>query len=270
MVTAQTSNEVYHFDAFTVTHVCQPPGPIDCLIADQHQIIINLGEPVDMTWKTDVSVTVAPCTTHQILVLRPANSIVEVSCNDSFEYICISIDPSHAETMLGICNPFDLRTNLDDDFLTKLSLRLQEVTMSVGTSESLFSETIFVALLLHLNALYGAVGNHVKGRLSSSQLLLVSKYIHDSLEVNVTVEQLCSLIHLSRFHFTRLFKATTGLTPHRYILRSKIEYAKGIMKKRKGAILDAAYKLSFSDHAHFTNTFRKFTGVTPKSFLLNT
>lgn len=269
MVTEQGTTGAQRFGAFTITHICQPAGAIDGFDLNEHQIIINLGEPANMTWKSDVSVTVARCNTHQIIILRPADSDVHVLCEDPFEYLCISIDRSRVEKTLGIPIPFELRTNIDDDFLTNLSLHLHEVTKA-GTGESLFAETLVTCLLLHLNAVQRPARNPVKGKLSSSNLLLVSEYIHSRLDENIAVEQLCSLVRLSRYHFTRLFKSTTGITPHRYILQSKIEYAKWIMKRRKGVILDTAYQLSFSDHAHFTNTFRKFTGTTPKSFLLNT
>lgn len=269
MVTLQGNTEVYNFGAFNITHIYQPAGAIGSLLPDEHSIVINLGRPVNVTWKTDVSVTVARCNTHQVAILRPAHSVVEVSCDDEFEYLCISIDPAQAEAKLGISGPFGLRANIEDNYLTKLSLRLHEVSKDSGTGESLFVESLLVALLLHVNARYPGSEGHVKAKMSSSLLLLITEFVHDKLQESITVEQLCSLVHLSRYHFTRLFKATVGITPHRYILQSKIEYAKEIMKKGKGSILDAAYQLSFSDHAHFTNTFRKFTGTTPKSFLLN-
>lgn len=270
MVTIQRHTEGHHFGAFTITHICQPAGAIECLLPNEHSIIVNLGGPVNMTLTTDASVTVTRCNTHQIAILRPANSIVEAACDDQFEYLSISIDPARAEKRLGTSNPFGLRTNLEDTYLTKVALRLHEVSKEIGTGDSLFVESLFTALLLHLNTEYPGDHGHVKGKMSSSLLLLITEYVHERLQENITVEQLCSLVHLSRYHFTRLFKGTIGTTPHRYILQSKIEYAKAIMKHRKGSILDAAYQLSFSDHAHFTNTFRKYTGVTPKSFLLNT
>jgi AraC family transcriptional regulator len=270
MVTIQKNAEGYHFGAFTITHICQPAGAIECLLPNEHSILINLGGPVNMTCKTDVPVTVARCNTHQIAILRPANSNLEASCDEPFEYVCISINPSQAQEKLGAFQPFDLRINLEDSYLTKLLLRLHEVSNDPGPGESLFAESLFTSLLLHLNTEYPGGDGRVKGRLSSPLLLEITEFVHERIQENITVQQLCSVVHLSRYHFTRLFKATTGTTPHRYILQSKIEYAKGIMKKRKGSILDAAYQLSFSDHAHFTNTFRKFTGVTPKSYLLNT
>lgn len=269
MVTLQR-NEGNNFGAFTITHICQPAGAIDCLLPSEHSIIINLGGPVHMAFKTDLSVTVTRCNTHQIAILRPANSVVEASCGDQFEYLSISIDPAHAATRLGTSSPFELQLNAEDSYLTKLALRLHEVSGEMGGADSLFVESLFTALLLHLNSRYPGAGGHIKGKMPSSQLFQITEFVHARLQENITVEQLCSLVHLSRFHFTRVFKATIGTTPHRYILQSKIEYAKGIMKKRKGSILDAAYQLSFSDHAHFTNTFRRFTGVTPKSYLLNT
>ncbi|HZY82578.1 MAG TPA: AraC family transcriptional regulator [Cyclobacteriaceae bacterium] len=192
------------------------------------------------------------------------------SVNSSKTHLRISLNPTRAEQILGFFSPpFTVYSNDNDILVNTLNDQLYEATKDGGINQPLFVETLCISLLMHVNTRYlrARVRQHPRGRLTPSQLAMVSEYIHSRLGQNISLKDLCSLVNLSRYHFTRLFKGTLGTTPHRYILQCKVEYAKTLMTKRKGSILDAAYQLSFSDHAHFTNTFRKLTGITPKSFL---
>ncbi len=68
---------------------------------------------------------------------------------------------------------------------------------------------------------------------------------------------------MSLFHFSRSFKQSTGLPPHQYILRRRIEHAKSLLKTNELGIAEIGQRLGFSDQSHFTLIFRKFVGATP-------
>lgn len=71
---------------------------------------------------------------------------------------------------------------------------------------------------------------------------------------------------MSRFHFARLFRASTGHSPMAYLLRKRIERAKSLLGRGDLAICEIAAMLGFSDQSHFSRTFRKIEGTTPKQF----
>ena len=61
----------------------------------------------------------------------------------------------------------------------------------------------------------------------------------------------------------------TGISPHQYILKCKIERAKELLKNPLLSIADISYSLSFSSQSHFTTVFRRFTGITPNTYRQN-
>jgi AraC family transcriptional regulator len=70
----------------------------------------------------------------------------------------------------------------------------------------------------------------------------------------------------SPFQFARLFKATTGLPPHAFVLRLRLERSRRLLLESKTSPADIALATGFYDQAHFTNVFRNAFGVTPSVF----
>jgi AraC family transcriptional regulator len=236
-------------DGLRISYIKNLAGSLE-FERNEHTIVVNLTDPANSS------------------ALYPAGSPALLKINDTSDYVLISIQALLTEKLFGAAQPFCVREKVCDNSLMKLADRLYKTIRDHGNDRPLLVQTLLTSLLIHLHSRYPSDRlNGANGKLTSTQLLTICDYIHSRLEENIFMEQLCSLVELSRFHLTRLFKGTMGISPHRYILLAKIDYAKSFMKKRKGAILDAAYKLSFADHSHFTKTFRRFTGVTPRTFL---
>ena len=103
-----------------------------------------------------------------------------------------------------------------------------------------------------------------KGTLSVKRLKRILEYIQDNLSEDLSLTDLASLADLSPYHFARLFKQSTGLPPHRYILNQRIERAKLFLEDpHYSSLADISYQLGFSSQSHFTRAFRNFTGTTP-------
>lgn len=67
-------------------------------------------------------------------------------------------------------------------------------------------------------------------------------------------------------HFVLLFTDATGLTPHQYVLRARIESAKLHLKDRTLTIAEVSRLTGFRTQEHFTKVFRRMAGVTPREF----
>ncbi len=73
---------------------------------------------------------------------------------------------------------------------------------------------------------------------------------------------MAALVDLSPFHFARLFKATRGVTPYRFVLERRIAAARRLLGSDAG-LAEIAYATGFASQSHFTTIFRREIGVTP-------
>lgn len=106
-----------------------------------------------------------------------------------------------------------------------------------------------------------------RGRgLNARALTRVLSYANDFIDERLTLDALASAACMSRFHFARLFRASTGQSPMAYVLQLRIERAKEMLLDEHRGISDIAVSLGFCDHSHFTRHFRKATGVAPRDY----
>jgi AraC-like DNA-binding protein len=78
--------------------------------------------------------------------------------------------------------------------------------------------------------------------------------------------ELAVLVQMSPYYFASLFKQSTGLAPHQYITKCRIERAKQLLKKRELTIMEICQQVGFQSQSHFTRVFRKHTATTPKTY----
>jgi AraC family transcriptional regulator len=80
------------------------------------------------------------------------------------------------------------------------------------------------------------------------------------------LDQLAAEAGLSAFHFLRLFAAVLGVTPHQYLVRSRLRHAARLLAEEERPITDVAYAVGFGDLSNFVRTFRRAAGVSPRAF----
>ncbi len=88
-------------------------------------------------------------------------------------------------------------------------------------------------------------------------------FIEANLESNLALSALAQSAGLSPMHFAAQFRAATGLKPHEYVLRRRIEAAKTLLSKQGNRPIDVAVSTGFRSQAHFTMVFKRLTGTTP-------
>jgi transcriptional regulator GlxA family with amidase domain len=94
----------------------------------------------------------------------------------------------------------------------------------------------------------------------------VHEYIEAHLNDTVELVELAAIAGLSIFHFARQFKQSAGVTPHYYLIRSRIERARELLAGTDLSLSEIAFATGFSDQSHLTRHFRQMIGMTPGQF----
>ena len=81
----------------------------------------------------------------------------------------------------------------------------------------------------------------------------------------IRLNDLAKITKTSTYHFCRLFKKTTGMTPYQYVMQQRIELGKQLLKENS-SIAEIALSCGFASQSSFTTAFRKYVGVTPKTY----
>lgn len=162
-----------------------------------------------------------------------------------------------------------------------VSERLRDLNVSVrlGPPPSLFSSpsaqvgTVVLNRFSSIEEITQAAvaGEHSadqawRGGLAPGALRRVKEHVEALLFDRIEVGDLARLVALSECHFSRAFRQSMGVPPHRYILGRRIEAAARLIADSDRALSEIAVTVGFSDQSHFTRTFLRFTGETPSAF----
>jgi AraC family transcriptional regulator len=100
-------------------------------------------------------------------------------------------------------------------------------------------------------------------------LLRAHSYMENHIGENVSLGDLAEAACVSRFHFARLFRVSTGNSPMAFLLRLRVERAKEMLRRGDAKIAEIAAALGFFDQSHFARSFRRVVGVSPREFMHN-
>lgn len=156
-----------------------------------------------------------------------------------------------------------------DDPVAENCMRLAERELNEGGIRgSVFVQGLATALAAHVLQAYGGgkqVGRRA-GALAAHELKRVTDFIAARLPEPLAVPELAALSGLSPHHFGDAFKAATGLSPHQYVIRCRVERAQELLKTGSLTPAQIAVAVGFSSQSHLTEHFRQLTGLTPARF----
>ena len=105
-----------------------------------------------------------------------------------------------------------------------------------------------------------------RGGLPIRQLRKVEDYVHEQLAEEISVEALAKLVEISPFHFSRVFKQTTGMSPMQFVTRERITRAQQLIRETSRSLIDIALEVGYTSPSHFAQVFGRVVGVTPSEF----
>jgi AraC family transcriptional regulator len=190
------------------------------------------------------------------------------------EFIALEIAPKFilwAADELVTSGPFEVQRSWGgkDDQLRYILLTLHNELLANCPSGRLFGEYMGLSLataLLTNHTTAPARLNHYRGGLSPFKVRQITEFINANLSSNLSLAEMANLLQMGPCHFARAFKESTGLSPHQYVLRRRVERALQLLKEKRTNLADIAYDLGFSSQGHFTTVFSKIVGVSPSSY----
>ena len=138
-------------------------------------------------------------------------------------------------------------------------------------SGRLFLDSIEQALAVALVEGYTARHSSMqvyRGGLGSGRLRRIKEFIDANIEADLTILEIAQSVELSAAHFSRMFRKSTGETPHQFVLRHRIERAKEMLRAPEARVLDVAVACGFKTQQHFARVFRSVCGTSPTEYRL--
>jgi len=162
---------------------------------------------------------------------------------------------------------FELATRLGarDAQVTRPLLALREELLSGNASGRIYVDALARAIVARLLQAHSScvARDLFRGGLSRQVLRRVQEYMEANLGRNLGIGSLAAVCGLSEDHFGRAFRESTGVPPHRYLLRLRLESARRLLERSDRTIVEIACGLGFADQSHLTNLFRREMGITP-------
>lgn len=155
---------------------------------------------------------------------------------------------------------------LDDRVLTHLGECLLPTFSRPERTSRLFVDHVGVALLSHLSSSYRTVelrSRTSRGALAIWQERRAKEILMANLSGRVSLEELAKACELSRSHFARAFKVSTGVTPLEWLALERLKAARQYLSKTSLPIDEIAERCGFSDQSHLTRAFWRYIGDTP-------
>jgi len=98
------------------------------------------------------------------------------------------------------------------------------------------------------------------------RLARIVEHIRKNLDTPLAVGTLSRMAQMSQSHFSKMFKLSTGLAPHQFVLQERINRSKELLRQEDAKIVDVALEVGFENQAHFTTVFGNLVGMTPRQF----
>lgn len=226
-------------------------------------------------WGVDRSfpgqITVIPPRTSS--AIRPLRTTI-TSRRSLLGVTTIHLPNASLENMLGSreversLDSMRMRWGFVDPFLSASVSRLAEEIRSPSERGSLYADAVADAIILHLlrEADRDPMLHRAPGGLGTKALHLARDRIEAGLAEGVSLDNLARQVGLSRYHFSRAFKASTGLSPHRYVTLRRVERAKNLLHASELSLADVAVQVGFASQSHLCDWFRRLVGVSPREY----
>lgn len=105
-----------------------------------------------------------------------------------------------------------------------------------------------------------------RGGLGAARLRRIKELVDAKMEDDLSLDEMAQSVGLSTAHFARMFRKSTGETPHQFVLRQRVERAKAMLRAPDARVFDVAMACGFKTQQHFAQVFRDVCDVSPTDY----
>ena len=153
-----------------------------------------------------------------------------------------------------------------DPLIYQIGLSLKAALQNDPLGSKFYAESLITALAAHLIQFYTVQTPFDVDAGINFKIKQAIEYINVHLNEDLSLEAIALTLSISKYHFCRLFKQSTGLTPWQYIIQLRIAAAKKLLAIPNLSIAQISRQLGYSTQGQFTNFFGKHTGVSPTNY----
>src|SRR5258708_746666 len=193
---------------------------------------------------------------------------------DDLHYLYLSVgisDAALAAACDGTRGDVELRRveSLVDARVGALVAAVNAERVAGFPSGRLFLDSVEQALAVAL--FNGCAGRHRsvqthRGGLGCARLRRIKAFVDAKMEDDLTLCEMAQAVELSTAHFSRMFRKSTGETPHQFLLRQRVERAKEMLRAAHARVMDVAVACGFKTQQHFEQVFRPVCRTTPPTY----
>lgn len=225
-----------------------PNGPWKALFLHQGDLILRSGTPYEVRWK---SLSALPTQTFHVRLSK--GLLVRTAGEAGYDPTSLSVEE---------------HTVFQDPLLMQIGLALWRELEQPAPTGKLYAQMAAQLLAVHILRLSTAGGSieEPSQGLTPQQMRCVLDFVHAHLDQDLSLEALARQTGFSPYHFARLFRSTTGTSPHQFVLRQRIERAQRLLAARDLPLVHVARVCGFADQSHLTQAFKRHLGLTPRAY----
>ncbi len=213
-------------------------------------------------------------TTYEVkkgdIIFVNSKRIHQISTPKKFIVNCLIVSKTFLEH-----NGFDMSKTTYQEFIRDKemeSLFTDFINQYRETKDDFYQKSVKYAIL----RLFIFLSRHYKSEVSieigndklfnSKRIMRILQYIEDNVEKKITIDDLSSVVHISKYYLIHEFKRHTGHTINEMINVVRCDYAKNLMTNSNLDLSTIAFKSGFNTYQYFSNTFKKHVGCTPTEY----
>jgi len=152
----------------------------------------------------------------------------------------------------------------NDAYSAQLGAQTEGMNVLVLALHALDEEHAQQLVQAYLQATLAPV--EIVGGLTPRRLQRVFEHVREHVAEELSVGEMAEVVGMSQYYFSKLFKLSTGTTPHQYVMRQRVERAQELLREGRLPLVEVGVKAGFETQSHFTSVFRHLVGITPKRY----